>query len=463
MHGKRILLALAALGSLRLDFVVAPGADPSRILLDIEAEVPLSLDPEGNLMLGGELFQPAPQIYQETSRGRQLVQGGFQLLGPSQVAFQLGPYDPGRPLVIDPLVYGTFLRGDRPQRPSAVAADPSTRHVAVTGSCVEPKEEDDDEDADVFVSKFDANGVLLYSTHFGGDEGESGLDIALDSTGQATITGGTGSLNFPIKGGLPNLTCRETDAFVTRLNPDGTDFVYSTLLGGEDDDRGVALALRPDGGVIVAGQTYSAKFPATPGAFQTVPASPPGGRQLDGFVAQLNTTGDRLLYATYLGGSEADFLQALAVDAEGNAAVTCMTHSEDFPTAGPLSTRLTGLHNAFVSRLDSEGKMLIYSRYLGGSGADAADGLSQTASGEVVVVGTTSSTDFPVTAGVIGPHPAGEADVFVSRIPSDGGELLFSTYLGGEYNDEGNRAREHGQRRDVLGRNPGRDAHDQHR
>jgi hypothetical protein len=182
----------------------------------------------------------------------------------------------------------------------------------------------------------------------------------------------------------------------------------------------------------VAGRTQSTGFPTSVGAFQASLATPDS----DGFVARFDATGSTLLYSTYLGGSKYDSIQALAVDAAGHATVAGTTTSSNFPTVGPAGTSyFGGSSDAFVSRLDSTGENLSYSLYLGGSGFDHASGLRQTANGEAVVVGTTDSTDFSVTTGVIGPNGAGGQDGFLSRIRSDGGELLVSTYLGGSGDD----------------------------
>jgi hypothetical protein len=202
------------------------------------------------------------------------------------------------------------------------------------------------------------------------------------------------------------------DAFVAKLNPDGSALVYSTYLGGGGVDYGYGIAVDSFGNAYVTGRTYSADFPTAN------PLQASYGGELDAFVAKLNATGSALVYSTYLGGSRYDEGNSIAVDSSGNAYVTGVTYSTNFPTATPFQSTCGGCStyaDAFVAKLNAIGSALVYSTYLGGSGVDYGYGIAVDSSGNAYVTGETSSTDFPVA------HPLqasahGNFDVFVTKI-----------------------------------------------
>ena len=289
-------------------------------------------------------------------------------------------------------------------------------------------------DTDVFVVKLNADGTgLTYSTFLGG----SGRDcyflydcaISVDGAGSAYITGSTDSTDFPTTAGAFDADFGSgRDAFVVKLDTDGTELAYATLLGGSDDDWGNAIALDVAGNAYVAGTTSSSDFPTTAGAFDTSynsvpPFGWPGG---DAFVAKVNADGTELAYSTFLGGSDDDYGQSIIVDRAGSAYVMGRTGSSDFPTtAGALDTSLDGTWDAFVVKLNVSGTDLAYATFLGGSGSDCyyhygdyvdcaivVDG-----AGNAYVAGTTSSSDFPITAGALDTSfNGGNGDAFVAKL-----------------------------------------------
>ncbi len=247
---------------------------------------------------------------------------------------------------------------------------------------------------DAFVTKLSAAGDdLVYSTYLGGGGGEIGYRIAVHANGSAYVTGTTNSTDFPTAG--PYQTHKGGyDAFVTKLSTAGNDLVYSTYLGGGEDDFGHGIAMDANGSAYVTGTTNSTDFPTT-GAYQTDHAGGSG----DAFVTKLNVHGNDLVYSTYLGGGEDDYGHGIAMDANGSAYVTGTTNSTDFPTTGAYQTdHAGGSGDAFVTKLNVHGNDLVYSTYLGGGDYDDATAIAVDANGSAYVTGWTGSADFP-TAG----------------------------------------------------------------
>jgi hypothetical protein len=212
--------------------------------------------------------------------------------------------------------------------------------------------------------------------------------------------------------------------------------MYSTFLGGSHGERSSAIAVDPSGAAYVTGDTWSADFPVTPGAFQTTCAGGEPTGCWDVLVAKLSPTGSTLVYATFLGSSGRDDGHSLAADASGTAYVVGATWAEGFPTtAGAFQTTLFGPQDGFVTKLSPLGNMLLYSTLLGGSHGDYVGDIVLEAGGTAVLVGTTLSSDFPTTPGAYRRSLWGETDVFVTRLNPQGSQLLYSTYFGGsDYN-----------------------------
>jgi len=293
---------------------------------------------------------------------------------------------------------------------------------------------------------------LVYSTYLGGSGGysgnqgwactygDTGYGIAVDPKGDAYVAGYVESANFPTTPGAfqpalhgPFSCCsHHSNAFITQLNPTGSALVYSTYLGGSNQDWVYGIAVGPGGDAFVAGITGSSDFPTTPGTLQSV--APSGW---NGFVTRLNPVGSRLIYSTYLGGSGVDQAQAIAIDSNRNAYVTGYTTSIDFPTTPtafqPNLRSPSG--NAFVAKLAPRGSGLVYSTYLGGSGAnftyDIGFGIAVDAGASAYITGYTSSADFPTTPGALQSVAQDQNNGFVTKLNDTGSALVYSTYLGG--------------------------------
>jgi len=440
---------------LEYDFVVAPGADPKKIVLGFKGADRLEIDAKGELVLraaGGDIRQHKPIIYQNIDGSRREISGGYVRKGANRVGFQVAAYDRSRPLVIDPVLsYSTFLGGSGFNGGFGIAvdADGNAYVVGWTNSSNFPTTAGafqtifgggTSTSYDTFVTKLNPTGsALVYSTYLGGSASDAGRKIAVDAAGNAYVVGQTLSSNFPTTAGAfqTSFGGGYSDAFLTKLSPTGSALVYSTYLGGTGEDDGSGISVDADGNAYVAGFTQSADFPATAGAFQTTF----GGGYGDAFVTKLDPTGSALVYSTYLGGTDSDAAgnPGLAVDASGNAYVTSETTSTDFPTtAGAFQTTLSGYQNAFVTKLDPTGSALVYSTYLGGSITDSTRAIAVDADGNAYVTGVTTSTDFPMTARAFQTSfGGGRNDAFVVKLNTAGSSLVYSTYLGGSGKDSG--------------------------
>ena len=372
-------------GGMKYEFIVHPGASPDNIRLAYTGIEGLSIDDKGNLIIHtalGDVKDERPYAYQEIDGQRVEVSCSFriqdsgvriqntvfkilnsqpQVYGPQFVyGFEVAPYNPSRPLVIDP--------------------------------------------------------GLSYSTFLGGSGSDFGNSIALDASGNAYVAGETQSTNFPTTLGAFDTSYYGLDAFVTKLNHTGSALVYSTFLGGTHSgtDAVEGIALDASGNAYVTGLTFGG-FPTTPGAFDTW-----GNGASDVFVTKLNPTGSALVYSTYIGGSGNESGRGIAVDASGNAYVTgstWVTIGNPFPTTpGAFDTSYNGDSDPFVTKLNPTGSALVYSTLLGGSISDWGSEIAVDASGNAYVTGQTYSTNFPTTPGAFDTSHNGAGDAFVTKL-----------------------------------------------
>lgn len=414
-------------GHLEHDFVVAPGADPSVIAFEFDGAEGIQID-DGDLVLEGadiDVRQKRPVIYQDLPHGRRTNVNGRYLVEGPRVRFEVGEYDRSRPLVIDPV-------------------------------------------------------TLIYSTYLGGTAAEAAVDVASDGSGSAYILGLTKSLDYPtvnaIQGGHaggvssllpwePAWFASNVDLVISKLTPDGQAFVFSTYLGGPADDAGFGLAVSSSGEAFIGGSlpgglppapgyehncpcdagffvaklnasgsdfTYIARFNGFAGSDLGVDATGHVVVVSGGTAFKLNPEGSALVYNSLIGAGAT----AVAVAADGTAAVTGFTNSISFPTVAPFQEALHGSFDAFVTRLTTEGA-ITFSTYLGGLGDDRSRAVAIDGTGSVYVIGTTQSADFPAyNAAQPSPGGNGTEDIFITKI-SSAGALLFSSYLGGGYPDRG--------------------------
>jgi hypothetical protein len=449
-------------GRLESDYVLSPGANPKRIALRVEGADRVRLNSDGDAILStalGDVSLHQPRAYQESEAGRVEVAANYTSLASGTLGIHVGKYDATLPLIIDPVVgYATLLSGSANGTTGngiAVDAAGNTYIVGATGATDFPTTAGAFQTtrtgplADAFVTKLNATGTaLVFSTYLGGSgqpgKFDSASGVAVDPSGNVYVTGATPSTDFPILStnafqvvnkGAP-LNC-----FLTKLDPTGSTLLYSSYLGDSGSDGCTAIALDSNGNAYLTGTATSTNFPVTPGAVQSA-----GQASGLAFISRFNTmlSGTQsLVYSTLIGGSSANQGMGIGVDAAFNAYITGSTSSADFPvTAGAFQTAIKGTGgNAFVARVDTTmPDALLYASYLGGTAPSAGAGDIGTAiavgsASTVFVTGNTSATDFPVTTGVLQSTAKNvNKTTFVARFDMTkilANSLVYSTYLGG--------------------------------
>ena len=435
-------------GKLKAEFRVQPGADPRAIQLVYSGNV--KIDEHGDLLVStesGELREQAPFLYQETPHGRVAVAGRYSIAPVSasapvsvvgdahSVGFEVGPYDASQPLIIDHVIsYSTYLGGSGMGAVTGLAVD-SGGYLYATGwtealdfPIAGAVQSANQGGVDAFVVKFNPSGTaLVYATYIGGRGDDRGAAIAVDSSGQAYVTGSTASTNFPLASPIRATLGGTKMAFALKLNAAGFLLLYSTYLGGTNYEVGTAIAVDSSGNAYIAGDTLSANFPVLNGAQN----SWAGGS--DVFVSKLTAAG-ALVFSTYGGGTANDHAGGIAVDLSGCVYVAGGTYSTNFPVVAALQSVAGGNQDAFVTKFDASGAAVFYSTYLGGNGAvtgEQANAIAVDASGNAYVAGVTNSSNFPVTAGTFQGNYNGVSDAFVAKVSAAGSALVYSTFLGG--------------------------------
>ena len=428
---------------LEYDFLVAPGANPKDIRLTFDGASRISTAANGDLVLHteyGEIRQQKPVVYQDVDGQRRFIAAGYEIRGDRHASFSLGAYDRSKQLIIDPiLVYSTFLGGTGVENGSAVAVD-AAQAAYVAGSTVSSnfplvtglngQTSFKGGTYDAFVVKYaPAGNTIVFSSYIGGSGYDAATGIGVDSAGNITVTGDTDSPAFPLKNPLQSQLGGKTDAFLLKISAAG-GLLYSTYLGGFEDDHALGLAVDADGNAVVCGTTRSTNFWSL-GGLRPVYM----GGLTDGWVFKMKTDG-QVAWATYLGGNGNDSANAVALDPAGDIYVTGDTTSLNFPaTAGALRTVLfrPGSPDAYVTKIKGDGTAFGYSTYLGGTNNDTGVGIAADAQGNAYIIGNTDSVDFPVVNPLQG--PPGNGDVFVTKLNAAGSAPVYSTFLAGSGQD----------------------------
>ena len=392
---------------LEYDIIVKPGANPSHIKLAYEGIEDLRVTEERNMEMylkEGKIIQKKPYIYQEIGGKRVEVEGRFNILE---------------------------TRGKKQEGRYSSLKKPKSKIQKLSSTAIgDPK----------FVYGFHVasydrrypliiDPVLVYSTYLGGSSLDRGYDIAVDTSGNAYITGLTESTDFPTASGYAGSYAGNGDVFVTKIDATGSSLVYSTYLGGTGYDYGTSIAVDSSENVYVSGGTVSSDFPTVAALYENY-----AGGDYDAFLSKIDASGSNLIFSTYLGGSDTDRTNDIHLDASDNVYITGYTSSSDFPTASAIYGSNEGSPGAFVTKVNASGKSIDYSTYLGGSDLDSGTSVDVDNSGNVYITGYTESDDFPMVAPLFGSY-AGAGDAFITKINASGSGLVYSTYLGGSLRD----------------------------
>jgi hypothetical protein len=273
---------------------------------------------------------------------------------------------------------------------------------------------------------------LNYSSYFGGNDWDFGLDIYVDDLGYMYLLGDTKSAVFPIVGvnADPTFNGGNNDVFISKFAPNGT-LVFSTYFGGGGADAPRGIFVDPSGNMYIVGDTTSTNLP-----IEGVNANSTFGGGNEGFVAIFSSNGT-LLYSTYLGGRYTEYARAIHVDQVGNFYVGGSTSSPDFPIVGIYANSTYKGTDGFVTKFDTDGQ-IVYSTYFGGNETDRVNGIEVDLSYNIYISGETESLDFPISGvNSNSTFGGGFSDAYVSKFASDG-MLIYSTYLGGSDSDSAN-------------------------
>ncbi|HWF08773.1 MAG TPA: SBBP repeat-containing protein [Bryobacteraceae bacterium] len=425
-------------GGVKAEYEVAPGAEAGKIRLHLSASA--RIEKTGALRLHGEsgdFVEETPVLYQSIGGRRVAVDGGFKMLADNSIGFWTGEYDHSQPLVIDPsIAFSGYFGGSSQDVITAMTLD-AQNNIIVTGYTsstdlpatggARPKYAGS---VDVFVASFTPNGGSLnYCTYLGGSGRDQAAGIAVDASRNVYITGYTSSTNFPAVAAYQSHLSGTRDAFVAKLNAAGNALLYSTYFGGSGVDTASAITVDSTGAAYIVGDTTSTNLPAT-GFMQPKLR---GGQ--DAFMAKLAPAGNTLSFVTYLGGSGTDHAAAVHLGGVGNIFIAGYTMSTDFPTLSAYQPKSGGGQDGFLTKITSDGKTLKLSTYLGGYAGSAGapeeiNAIWTDGYNNIIVAGTTSSPNFPVTAGAYQTTFGGQTDGFITRF-NVSGQLTQSTFLGG--------------------------------
>jgi len=450
LYPKIDLKVYGAEKQIEYDWVIQPGGRTEDIRFEYLNVQGMRLGGDGNLIVRtkfGEIIHRKPLSYQNIGGHTIEVDAKFQNLEKNTYGFEVDSYDEDYPLIIDPqvLFYSTYLGGGKEgpewEEPEGIAVDGSGC-AYVTGYTTSPDfpsrnayDSSLNGSSDIFVTKFTAAGNdLVYSTFLGGKTYEGNRTrIAVDSIGCAYVTGQTWSSDFPTYNALDYTLGGHEDVFVTKLTASGNALLYSTYLGGSDDDTPGAIAIDGSGAAYISGTTTSSDFPLV-NAFQSTLRG-----KSDAFVAKFAPSGSSLTYSTYFGGSDYEVLEGIAIDRLGCAYIAGLTLSLDLPTKNAYDSTNNGGYfgaDVFLTKFSSDGRSLVFSTYFGTSDDEESPRLAVDDSGCAYLTGYTFSPDFPVTRAFDSTWNGGY-DAYVAKFSATGDSLIYCTYLGGRLWDYG--------------------------
>ena len=434
-------------GFVEFDFIVHPGANPAQIRMEclgLTDDLTLTSDGEELLLPTslGVLKQALPEAYQLDESGRTVpVPARFVVKSEGVFGVEMPEgYNAHEKLVVDPLVYSTYMGGIGTDFPFDIIAD-GEDGVIVTGytdgddfpTTEGVFDQEWNGDFDIFLTRFYLEGSeLLYSTYIGGSGEDVAEAILFDAEGEITLAGTTNSDNFPTtEGTFDGDWNGDYDVIILKLNDDGAELLYSSYLGGSGEDIAYAISLDSEGSIVVAGVTQSDDFRTVDGSFDV-----DYNGDYDAFVSRFNDEGSELIYSSYLGGEDWDWVNSIVMDDDDRAVVVGYTESQNFPTTQQVWDRsYNHWGDAFVTKLDADGSRLAYSTFLGGNSVDDARSVISDGEDGIIVGGSTGSSDFPVSDGAYDQRRSAGDDAFITRMNSSGSEIIYSSFLGAGNDD----------------------------
>ncbi len=428
-------------GRLEYDFIVKPGADPSRIELAWKGIHGVTLDKDGDMVVStsaGDIRHKRPVVYQLVGGKQVPVEASYRSAGRDRFSIRVPGYDKRLALVIDPTIfYSTYFGANGQDDITALVLDPigSACIAGFTTSTDLPlaptvPAQGFQGRGDAFITKIGPGGdEILFSTYIGGSEDvDRAQGIALDSIGDVYITGFTSSFGFPT---TPNAYQKDfsgtQDAFILKLSGAGNSILWATYIGGIDTyEQGLLIAIDPSGNVVVSGTTTGTLYPTTPGAYSRTYVN-----GSDAFLSKFDSRGRELLFSTLFGGNFEDTPSGMALDPAGNVYLTGTTNSFDFPTTpGAYRRTLAGQADVFIMKFSLDCKRLLFSTLIGSTGVDSGGSISIEPGGRIAIAGGAGAADFPTTTGAYRTIFQGLADGFVARFNSDCSVLIASTLIG---------------------------------
>jgi hypothetical protein len=359
------------------DWVIKPGGDPGKIRFQYKDVKDSRIDQQGNLLIEtrfGQLMHRKPVSYQNIAGQTVPVEAVFKKVSKNTYGFRVKQYDPHHTLIIDPQ-------------------------------------------------------VLIYSTYLGGSGDEPVGSMAVDKLGDVIVVGCTESADFPLQNPIQAASRSTRDCFILKINSDGSDIIFSTYLGGSANEWANDITLDSDGEIYITGRTESYDFP-TKNALQPTKAA-----DMDVFVTKMDSTGSRLIFSTFLGGTYYDSGKGIAVDDDRAVYVTGLAWI-NFPLKNPIQGYHGGGGDAFLTKINPSGTAIVYSTYLGGGSYDTGHKLVLDSEDSVFLCGMTKSRNFPTKNAIRPSFGGGNRDGYVAKINPAGSTLVYSTYLGGSDQDE---------------------------
>jgi len=424
---------------LRYDFVLQPGAEPNDITFTLDGSNETIKNIGNELILEtsiGNIHIGDLKSYQYNQKNKNKIRSHFEIDN-NQIKLITDAFDKNAIMIIDPLVWSTFIGGSQDDYYNDVVLD-ANNNVYVTGytsssnypTTIGSYNTSFTNFYDIIVTKFSSNGAgPIFSTFIGGTSDDRGYSLALDNSNNIFLSGGSTSGNYPTTvGTFDQVHNGSNDVIITKINSLGTSLIFSSFLGGSGTERGSTITLDNNKNIYLSGNTDSFDYPTISGCYdQTF-----SGGFYDAFVTKLDSNASTLIYSTYIGGMNTDISRSHTNDGSGNLYLTGYTDSGDFPsTAGAFGIPIAAIKNVFVTKINPSGTSLIYSTSIG---IGEATDITIDKSNNVILTGNTDANNYPITSGAYKTIFNSPGESFITKLNQSGNNLIFSTFIGGNNN-----------------------------